>query len=148
MTDANFFHDVWVALIALTKGELRAVEEPLVRYRQHGGNVVGTENSAGLPPVMAIAGKCLKALRSRQSLENAWFERTGGGQRKIFSGGFDLGLGIFVRTMLWTVFSSSGYLRIGLQLSLGKFLWDLGFRRVGSSQNRRAARDLDYRHQL
>lgn len=37
----HFFHDHWVALQALRKGRISSVKEPLVRYRQHGRNVVG-----------------------------------------------------------------------------------------------------------
>lgn len=34
-------HDAWIACIAAANGRLRAIPEPLLRYRQHGGNAVG-----------------------------------------------------------------------------------------------------------
>ena len=34
-------HDAWLALISAAQGGLVAVPEPLIAYRQHGGNVVG-----------------------------------------------------------------------------------------------------------
>lgn len=36
-------HDWWLALVAATQGRLVDVPEPLVLYRQHGGNVLGAQ---------------------------------------------------------------------------------------------------------
>ena len=36
-----FYHDQWTALIAACEGRIGFVARPLVRYRQHGGNVAG-----------------------------------------------------------------------------------------------------------
>lgn len=38
---AGWPHDAWLALLAAAQGGLTAVPEPLIAYRQHGGNVVG-----------------------------------------------------------------------------------------------------------
>jgi len=38
---AGWPHDAWLALMAAAQGGLAAVPEPLISYRQHGGNVVG-----------------------------------------------------------------------------------------------------------
>ncbi|MBR0904599.1 rhamnan synthesis F family protein [Bradyrhizobium liaoningense] len=38
-----FHHDLWVALIATQAGRITVLNQTLVRYRQHGGNVVGLE---------------------------------------------------------------------------------------------------------
>lgn len=38
---AGWPHDAWLALQAAARGGLVAVPEPLIAYRQHGGNVVG-----------------------------------------------------------------------------------------------------------
>jgi glycosyltransferase involved in cell wall biosynthesis len=35
------FHDHWIALVALSLGEIRFIEEPLYDYTQHGGAVLG-----------------------------------------------------------------------------------------------------------
>lgn len=40
----SFHHDLWIALMSLQYGEIKPIEEPLVLYRQHGGNVVGAKN--------------------------------------------------------------------------------------------------------
>jgi hypothetical protein len=42
-----FHHDLWIALIATQCGKIETINRPLVRYRQHGGNVVGVETAAG-----------------------------------------------------------------------------------------------------
>lgn len=132
---AYFFHDVWVALIAMAKGQLVALDEPLVRYRQHGGNVVGAESKSARPALISVPEKCRRALQSRRELEKNWQQRLGSeGWHSLFSSNFNLGLPILVRAIWWSICSSSGYLRIGLQLALGKLLWDLGYR--NSSQNR------------
>ncbi|WP_374302947.1 glycosyltransferase [Paracoccus sp. (in: a-proteobacteria)] len=36
-----FHHDLWIALVASALGRVVLVDKPLVRYRQHGANVVG-----------------------------------------------------------------------------------------------------------
>ena len=41
--DVAFHHDLWTALVATQYGRIEAIRQPLVRYRQHGGNVVGVE---------------------------------------------------------------------------------------------------------
>lgn len=37
----GWMHDAWIAQIAASQGRLVAVDEPLVLYRQHEGNVIG-----------------------------------------------------------------------------------------------------------
>lgn len=41
-------HDWWAALIATSMGHMLALNEPLIRYRQHGGNQLG---ASGFDPV-------------------------------------------------------------------------------------------------
>lgn len=36
-----WMHDAWIAQIAASQGQLVAVEDPLILYRQHTGNVIG-----------------------------------------------------------------------------------------------------------
>lgn len=38
---AGWPHDAWLALMAAAQGGLTTVAEPLIAYRQHGGNIVG-----------------------------------------------------------------------------------------------------------
>jgi glycosyltransferase involved in cell wall biosynthesis len=37
----NWIHDEWLAIVAAALGKVDAVEQELIRYRQHGGNQVG-----------------------------------------------------------------------------------------------------------
>ncbi|MCC6805880.1 MAG: glycosyltransferase family 2 protein [Deltaproteobacteria bacterium] len=39
----HWVHDYWIALIAAVLGRLHAIAEPVVRYRQHGGNQIGID---------------------------------------------------------------------------------------------------------
>lgn len=131
----SFFHDSWVALVALKHGQVVAKPIPLVQYRQHGANMVGAESGGGFilswQDLRQMAQKSLRAFAARRELERAWLARTGdlsNGYRPIFTGKRDYGLVILFATLVWTVTSSSGYLKIGLQLAFGRFLWDLGYR--------------------
>lgn len=38
---SSWVHDEWLAIVAAATGGLRLVDEPLLDYRQHGGNVIG-----------------------------------------------------------------------------------------------------------
>jgi glycosyltransferase involved in cell wall biosynthesis len=129
MKSPYFYHDVWIALIALLHGRVVACPAALVRYRQHGKNAVGAEQRSArkFGSWRGLKNKCLKALKSRQVLESAYQAR-GGRRALIFSGRFDFGVGVFWRTLLWSATASRGYLAIGLQLTFGKFLWDMGMR--------------------
>ena len=42
--DRLVMHDWWLALVAAACGEIRFLEEPTVRYRQHGRNQVGASS--------------------------------------------------------------------------------------------------------
>ncbi len=133
-----FFHDAWVALAALERGRIVSVREPLVRYRQHGGNVVGARASSRIPALGSVLEKCLSAYLSRRELDLQWQERLRISKSRdvrssAFSTSFDFGLSILFRTVAWT-FSSKGYLRIGLQMGMGKLFWDMGLRPVGEKQ--------------
>lgn len=41
----RFHHDHWTALVAVLFGRIATLREPLVRYRQHGGNVLGASSA-------------------------------------------------------------------------------------------------------
>lgn len=79
-TDA-FMHDWWLLLVAGALGGVRVVNAPLVRYRQHGRNVLGAQvwNSK------ALFGKALSGLKHSRTLvrktqlqAKALLERHGG----------------------------------------------------------------------
>ena len=46
--DRIVMHDHWAALVAAAFGVIRYVDEPTVRYRQHGNNTVGAKNAGSL----------------------------------------------------------------------------------------------------
>ena len=41
-------HDWWIALLAAAFGKADFISEPLILYRQHGGNRVGAKNASGM----------------------------------------------------------------------------------------------------
>jgi hypothetical protein len=45
--DGAIMHDYWVALVAASFGRIAFVDEPLVLYRQHGGNVISADARSG-----------------------------------------------------------------------------------------------------
>jgi glycosyltransferase involved in cell wall biosynthesis len=42
----HWVHDYWIAVVLATLGEVRAISEPLLSYRQHGGNQIGVDLEA------------------------------------------------------------------------------------------------------
>lgn len=59
------FHDHWLALCAMASGGLAYLEEPLVDYTQHAGNVIGAQalEHAGRGAVARLLGNGLKGER-------------------------------------------------------------------------------------
>lgn len=53
--EAAYMHDFWLALIASATGRILVLDEPLVRYRQHGSNTVGAVSLSGPMAVLARA---------------------------------------------------------------------------------------------
>lgn len=45
----HYYHDLWLALLAQATGGIAEVDEALVDYRQHGGNVMGALDRRRLP---------------------------------------------------------------------------------------------------
>ncbi|MEL1249849.1 glycosyltransferase family 2 protein [Aurantiacibacter gilvus] len=77
-------HDWWLAMVASAFGSLVPVHQPTIRYRQHGGNVVGAADSRS----MALVGQAVsrprfyfaKALAARDNSQRqarAFAERFG-----------------------------------------------------------------------
>jgi glycosyltransferase involved in cell wall biosynthesis len=56
-------HDWWLALVAATFGMIHYIDEPLVRYRQHGRNTVGATQYA---PSKSISTKTVKEILTRK----------------------------------------------------------------------------------
>lgn len=64
-------HDWWCALIAAAFGRIAVINEPLVLYRQHGGNQVGAYNGGSA----AAAIDRLKNVEKTRSLYDAMFRQ-------------------------------------------------------------------------
>ena len=47
----HFYHDLWLALVAQASGGIALIDQPLVDYRQHGGNAIGAVDRIGKPTV-------------------------------------------------------------------------------------------------
>ncbi len=60
---ASWVHDEWLATIAAAVGEIDVLEEPLIDYRQHGGNQIGAES-------LGWAGR-MRRLREPRDARNA-----------------------------------------------------------------------------
>ncbi len=60
---ASWVHDEWLATIAAAVGEVDVLEEPLIDYRQHGGNQIGAES-------LGLAGR-MRRLREPRDARNA-----------------------------------------------------------------------------
>jgi glycosyltransferase involved in cell wall biosynthesis len=77
----GWYHDHWLALVAAYRGGIVHLREPLVRYRQHGRNVVGTQPAAGtlrqeLRTWLAKKGQLgLRSYRIHRDLSRAFYQR-------------------------------------------------------------------------
>lgn len=77
----GWYHDHWLALVAAQTGAIVHIREPLVRYRQHGHNVVGAEKHAGtirkeITLWLAKKGRLtLKSFPIHHSLSQAFYRR-------------------------------------------------------------------------
>ncbi|GLI26084.1 hypothetical protein ARHIZOSPH14_03260 [Agromyces rhizosphaerae] len=60
---SSWVHDEWLATIAAAVGEVDVLEEPLIDYRQHGGNQIGAES-------LGWAGR-MRRLREPRDARNA-----------------------------------------------------------------------------
>lgn len=77
----EYLHDQWLGCLALIFGQLIELPEKLVRYRQHGQNVVGAQTQSGtslfqkLKKLNMIFSKSEKALQIRQRLAKDLIQR-------------------------------------------------------------------------
>ena len=65
--ETMFMHDWFIALTAAAFGHIRFVDQPLVRYRQHGGNTIGASRES-LPRRAAAALHHRREARERIAL--------------------------------------------------------------------------------
>jgi len=61
MPDSALMHDWWLALCAAVFGHIGYIDEPLVKYRQHGGNEVGAKHLGDF--INPVSGEWVKRWR-------------------------------------------------------------------------------------
>ncbi|MFA9439007.1 glycosyltransferase family 2 protein [Uliginosibacterium sp. sgz301328] len=71
MPDAAQMHDHWLALIAAATGRIAYVDAALVRYRQHGKNVVGASRPGGMGAALKADSSVRRGLDLRPSCRRA-----------------------------------------------------------------------------
>lgn len=64
-------HDWWIALLAALFGKTGYIREPLILYRQHGGNKVGAKSAAGLG---FVKRKIEERKQTAQNYRSAFFQ--------------------------------------------------------------------------
>lgn len=69
-------HDWWLALLAAATGRIGFVDQPTVRYRQHGGNAVGAKasQSVGYLARRAVAGTAVTSAVAASRAQAAAFD--------------------------------------------------------------------------
>lgn len=120
--DNHYFyhHDAWLALLALNQGKIVSIKKPLVLYRQHGSNVVGSSQTKGVLQTVQnksfkeIFKKCLLAYESRTILAKDYFQRTGG-QNFFYS-----------TKIIPSLFFKFGFNRYTIMTAVGKIIKILG----------------------
>jgi len=70
----EWVHDEWMAIVAAATGRVDVLEEPLIDYRQHGGNQIGARRDTFMAKVRkALASRgdthVIRALKAEQLLE-------------------------------------------------------------------------------
>lgn len=77
--DETAMHDWWLALIAAHFGEIRAIHEPGLLYRQHGSNSLGAKDWSA----RSIVGKLFKEPRVAMKRSRYWLEMAKAQARRI-----------------------------------------------------------------
>ena len=72
-----YHHDLWTAIHALQVGSVQVIRQPLVRYRQHGGNVIGAVPSQRKLNLALLSRLLSAANRAAflQQVEREWLQR-------------------------------------------------------------------------
>lgn len=130
----GWYHDCWVALIALQKGKIVHLRQSLVQYRQHGTNTIGAQQGTGsirkeIALWLAKKGRLtLKSYRIHRDLSNAFYQRfyPDANLAKINSFSeqrLDFGLSI-LKLGIRSVLIGYGSQGITLRLVINKFIFD------------------------
>lgn len=59
MPEERWYHDYWITTLACATGRIEYIDQPLMLYRQHGGNALGAGDSASGKPVVVDAAYVL-----------------------------------------------------------------------------------------
>lgn len=124
------FHDHWYAALAAAHGGIHRVDEPLVQYRQHGANVVGTSDfdwRVRLPGLAGVRGE-LAACAARWSVVRDRIEdleavgvRLAGLRRLMLLSPMDLGLSLILRGVILS-YRSPKLSRYLIRIGIGKLV--------------------------
>ncbi|HEY8270490.1 MAG TPA: glycosyltransferase family 2 protein [Pseudobdellovibrionaceae bacterium] len=63
-----YHHDMWIAMHACVYGKVLGLKEPLVLYRQHGGNLVGVSSLRRNVKLWELASRARRAFNERRGL--------------------------------------------------------------------------------
>ncbi|MGI4730126.1 MAG: glycosyltransferase family 2 protein [Janthinobacterium lividum] len=71
--DRAYIHDWWLAQVAAVKGTIAYVDRPLIRYRQHGGNTLGSATAMSSPvaKLAAVLRRPLSGVRRQLATYDA-----------------------------------------------------------------------------
>lgn len=68
-------HDSWITFLASATGRIAFLADPLVRYRQHGRNVVGARQENALRRLMLALGPAAHPALNRSAIARRWAAR-------------------------------------------------------------------------
>lgn len=69
-----YHHDMWIAMHACVKGKVLGLKEPLVLYRQHGGNLVGVSSLRRNVKVMERVTRARRAFNERLAMREDFLD--------------------------------------------------------------------------
>ncbi|MBE7386051.1 MAG: glycosyltransferase [Leptolyngbya sp. SIO1E4] len=130
----DWYHDHWIALVAAQCGKIAHVRKSLIKYRQHGSNVVGAQKNTGtirkeISLWIAKKGRfTLKSYRIHRDLSGAFYRRFyPDSDQKIINPfseqRLDFGYSI-LKLGIRSAFVGYGAQGITLRLIINKFIFD------------------------
>jgi O-antigen biosynthesis protein len=82
-----FHHDLWTAMVAAQDGRIETIRSPIVKYRQHGANIVGAESARPAPapnaPFQIRAHRWLQHWNVRERLMQELLDRQDTSTRRL-----------------------------------------------------------------
>lgn len=69
-----YHHDMWIAMHACVRGKVLGLKEPLVLYRQHGGNLVGVSSLRRNVKIMERIARARRAFNERLAMREDFLD--------------------------------------------------------------------------